>query len=174
MSIVPSPVGVEQLAAIGRLHQEFTERAVPYWLFGGWAVDFHVGRVTRRHDDIDPRGCRTADSDRVDALLLQLGWDVVGGADGYRTYRSGNVQLDVAWVDDDDPAWPAHAFGSDIRELEWLLRPGRRQRRNACGQVPPRSAIRRKTHMMSWRSRRWTTDPAFRCPRSPARGQMAH
>jgi hypothetical protein len=116
MSIVPSPVAVEQLAALGRIHQEFTARAVPYWLFGGWAVDFHVGRVTRHHDDID-LAVRTADSDRVDALLLQLGWDVAGDADGYRTYRSGNVQLDVAWVGDDDPAWPAHAFGTDMREL---------------------------------------------------------
>jgi hypothetical protein len=40
-----------------RLIQEVTEllRAadVPHWLFGGWAVDFLAGRVTRAHRDIE-------------------------------------------------------------------------------------------------------------------------
>ena len=26
---------------------------VPHWLFGGWAVDFLVGEITRPHDDVD-------------------------------------------------------------------------------------------------------------------------
>ena len=26
---------------------------VRYWLMGGWAVDAHLGRITRRHSDID-------------------------------------------------------------------------------------------------------------------------
>ena len=26
---------------------------IAYWLFGGWAVDFHAGRITRLHDDVD-------------------------------------------------------------------------------------------------------------------------
>jgi hypothetical protein len=26
---------------------------VPHWLFGGWAIDFHVGAITRPHDDIE-------------------------------------------------------------------------------------------------------------------------
>jgi len=32
-----------------------TLNAVPvrYWLMGGWAVDAHVGRITRHHSDID-------------------------------------------------------------------------------------------------------------------------
>jgi hypothetical protein len=27
--------------------------AIPHWLFGGWAIDFQLGEVTRIHDDIE-------------------------------------------------------------------------------------------------------------------------
>jgi hypothetical protein len=106
----------EQLAVIGGLHDELIDQAIPHWLFGGWAVDFHVGRVTRIHDDIDI-AVLAADARRVHDLLSQRGWDVVDEADGYRTYRRGDVHVDVAWVDDDDPEWPPDAFGDDTREL---------------------------------------------------------
>jgi hypothetical protein len=111
-----SSAAVEQLAAIGELHHEFIDQAIPHWLFGGWAVDFHVGKITRRHDDIDI-AVRAHDSGRVHLLLSQRGWEVVGAADGYRTYQVRGMQLDVAWVDDDDPEWPPDAFGDDTREL---------------------------------------------------------
>jgi hypothetical protein len=32
------------------------EHDIAYWLFGGWAVDFHAGQVTREHGDIDIAG----------------------------------------------------------------------------------------------------------------------
>lgn len=40
----------DQLAAIAELDHVLTQHWLPYWLFGGWAVEFHVGRVTREHD----------------------------------------------------------------------------------------------------------------------------
>lgn len=42
-----------QLQTIGWLNALFAERGIDCWLFGGWAVDFHAGRVTRHHDDVD-------------------------------------------------------------------------------------------------------------------------
>jgi hypothetical protein len=108
--------GAAQLTALAALHRQFSQHDIPYWLFGGWAVDFHVGRVTRSHDDIDI-AVRSADADRVDELLGQTGWVVVGGTEGYRTYRSGDVQLDVAWVGDGDAGWPEDAFGHETGEL---------------------------------------------------------
>ena len=169
MSIVPSAVGAEQLAALGRLHQEFTASG-PVLVVWGLGRRLHVGRVTRRHDDID-LAVRTADSDRVDTLLLQLGWDVAGDAAGYRTYRSGNVQLDVAWVDDDDDrAWPAHAFGSDMREGRRLLTPGSSAEpqcsadKSAAFGDPAKDA-----HDVAALQEVEETDPAYRRPRSPVR-----
>lgn len=42
-----------QLAALGRVASLLEARTIGYWLFGGWAVDFYAGSVTRAHDDID-------------------------------------------------------------------------------------------------------------------------
>ena len=44
-----------------------------YWLFGGWAVDFWVGGVTREHDDIDIAAWRD-DYDAIGAALVGAGW----------------------------------------------------------------------------------------------------
>jgi hypothetical protein len=43
----------EQLAALARIHELLDGQGIDYWLFGGWAVDFHAGLVTRAHDDLD-------------------------------------------------------------------------------------------------------------------------
>jgi len=42
-----------QLDALGELHRHFEAEGVEYWLFGGWAVDFHAGAITRPHGDLD-------------------------------------------------------------------------------------------------------------------------
>ncbi|MEO5940689.1 MAG: aminoglycoside adenylyltransferase, partial [Candidatus Limnocylindrales bacterium] len=57
-----------QLAAIGRLDTMFDRAGVEYWIFGGWAVDFRVGAVTRDHDDIDIATWKT-DAAAVGILL---------------------------------------------------------------------------------------------------------
>jgi hypothetical protein len=66
-----------QLETIGWLHALFTEHGVDYWLFGGWAVDFHVGRVTRRV--YERRGVRP-ELDGVRARVVALA-DRRSGAD---------------------------------------------------------------------------------------------
>ena len=42
-----------QLAALAAVDALLERTGVAYWLFGGWAVDFWVGSVSRDHDDID-------------------------------------------------------------------------------------------------------------------------
>jgi hypothetical protein len=51
----------DQLSALSHLDELFGQHAIEYWLFGGWAVDFHAGKVTRPHDDLD-LACRRARS----------------------------------------------------------------------------------------------------------------
>ena len=63
-----------------------------HWLFGGWAVDLWVGRLTRAHEDIDVLVWRH-DEARVHEALQGAGWvhtptpeDLVGtnyARDGY-------------------------------------------------------------------------------------------
>ena len=57
-----------QLSALAQTHELFTGSGIDYWLFGGWAVDFHVGSITRHHDDIDV-AVWLGDQDRVARIL---------------------------------------------------------------------------------------------------------
>ena len=43
----------EQLTALAELRDALDGSGIDYWLFGGWAVDFHAGAVSRGHDDLD-------------------------------------------------------------------------------------------------------------------------
>lgn len=42
-----------QFSLIGELARLLGEAHVRFWLRGGWALDFHAGRVTRPHKDVD-------------------------------------------------------------------------------------------------------------------------
>jgi hypothetical protein len=42
-----------QLDLIKEIGHALDGGAIPFWLRGGWALDFHLGRLTRRHADID-------------------------------------------------------------------------------------------------------------------------
>jgi len=124
----------DQLAALAELDQLLRSEAVGYWLFGGWAVDFHAGRVTRAHGDID-LAVWADDGERVTALLADRGWahrpEV--GEDGYTCYERGAVRLEVAFLARDQAGrvytplrdgrgeWPDGTFEADEAEL-WGVR----------------------------------------------------
>jgi hypothetical protein len=119
-----------QIELIGRLHGAFERQGLAYWIFGGWAVDFHAGGLTRPHVDIDMAVWK-ADLNRIEGVLGQEGWSRTPqpGEDGYTEYQNGSARLDLAFLalDEDDTiytplsegrgSWPAHSFGQDIREL---------------------------------------------------------
>jgi hypothetical protein len=68
-----SDLASEQIQAIGSLDAALGSARIDYWLFGGWAVDFWVGRVTREHDDIDAAAWRP-DFDAIMQALVDVGW----------------------------------------------------------------------------------------------------
>ena len=100
-------------------------------MFGGWAVDLHLGRTTRQHDDVD-LAVWEVDRDAVDALLVEHGWmrTPEAGEDGYTAYENGPVRLEVAFLDRDETGtvwtplvdgrgtWPAGAFGAEEGEVD--------------------------------------------------------
>jgi lincosamide nucleotidyltransferase A/C/D/E len=118
----------DALAAIGRLDASF--QGIAYWIFGGWAVDFHAGRVTRDHGDIDVAVWQ-ADLETVRDILRVDGWTHApsSGDDGYTSYARGSLHLDLAFLAldaggivytplrDGRGEWPLHSFGDDVREL---------------------------------------------------------
>jgi hypothetical protein len=119
-----------QLAAIDWLHAALTERTIDYWLFGGWAVDFHVGRVSRDHEDVDLAVWRS-DLAQLRSLLSAEGWVHAPepGEDGYTGYERAGVRLELAFLVRDDTGivytpltdgrgdWPPDSFGDAVAEL---------------------------------------------------------
>jgi hypothetical protein len=101
-----------------------------YWLFGGWAVDFHAGRVTREHADIDI-AVWSHDRALVATLLLDSEWLHCPEADedGYTCYCRNGVRLEVAFLARDERGavytplrdgrgeWPADSFGDEVALL---------------------------------------------------------
>lgn len=122
--------GREQVAAIANLGAALDARGLDHWLFGGWAVDFHVGAVTRLHDDIDIVAWRD-DAEVLGATLEAAGWlhtptenDLVG-----TRYRLATVDVELTFVISDAAGqvivplaegpvvWSATPFGDQRREL---------------------------------------------------------
>ena len=121
---------VDQLTALAQLDQLFERHEVAYWLFGGWAVDFHVGRVTRGHEDIDI-AVWLDDRERVSILLLECAWAhrPTPGEDGHTAYERNGIRLEVAFLARDERGhvytplrdgrgdWPAGSFGDEVAQL---------------------------------------------------------
>ena len=94
-----------QLEAIARLDRALDRKQIPYWVFGGWAVDFWVGRVTRPHGDIDVVAWR-ADYDRVRDALTGEGFEHAPVEDevvGTR-YRWRGAEVEFTFVETTDGA----------------------------------------------------------------------
>ena len=119
-----------QLEALGEVSRRFEDEDVQYWLFGGWAVDFHAGAVTRPHDDLDI-AIWLRDLSRAAGMLREDGWapEPVDTQDGSTVFSRGDVRLEIAFLERDDgepytplaqggrAGWATGAFGDDVRTL---------------------------------------------------------
>ncbi len=119
-----------QLTALADVHELLTRAGLEYWLFGGWAVDFYVGSVTRTHGDVDIAVWQE-DLPRMSELLTESGWRHAPepDEDGGTGYERDDVRLELTYLSriddgrvvthlrDFDAQWPHGAFGADMREL---------------------------------------------------------
>jgi hypothetical protein len=122
--------GAAQLAALARVLRLFDRAGIESWLFGGWAVDFHVGAITRPHADLD-LAVWASDVDRIGRLLTGDGWTHAPeeAEDGYTGYERADVRLELAFLvrqeegvvstplRDGFASWPVGAFGDESKEL---------------------------------------------------------
>jgi aminoglycoside-2''-adenylyltransferase len=121
---------LQQLSALARVGDLFGEAGIAYWLFGGWAVDFYAGSVTRPHDDLD-MAVWLKDLPRIAELLEDDGWRHApfDDEDGGTGYEREAVRLELTYlVRDGDgriftplrhgrAAWPEDALANDVGEL---------------------------------------------------------
>jgi hypothetical protein len=120
----------QQLSALSRVSDLLEEAEIDYWLFGGWAVDFYAGSVTRAHDDVD-MAVWLADLPRIAKLLVADGWRHAPeeDEDGGTGYERGAVRLELTYLvragdgsiftplRQGRAAWSDEALGDDVGEL---------------------------------------------------------
>ena len=123
-------LGSRQLDALASVDRLLEQAGLEYWLFGGWAVDFYVGSITRAHDDVDI-AVWLADVPAIHQILEQDGWRhaPTEDADGGTQYAQGAVRLGLTFLVRDETGevfipfesgrvpWTAELFGDDVREL---------------------------------------------------------
>lgn len=113
-----------QAAAIVEWARRFDAAGVEYWLFGGWAVDYHAGQVTRPHDDID-FVIWSRDHEAVIEMLHAVDFSPLRPPLAY--VRNG-VELEITLIERaqdgaivtpgfEDWPWDAGTFGDDFRTL---------------------------------------------------------
>ena len=121
-----------QLRALDDAVRALDEIGAPYWLYGGWGVDFHAGSVTRPHYDLD-LAVWLDDFPRIATRLGDDGWvhSPSSDDDGGTAFVRGGVRLELAYlVRDEEGAvytphndgrrgrWSDEALGAEVRELD--------------------------------------------------------
>lgn len=120
----------QQLRALRRVGDLLAQAEIDYWLFGGWAVDFYAGSVTRAHDDLD-LAVWLDDLPRIAELLQDDGWRhaPLDDEDGGTGYERGAVRLELTYLVRDREGriftplrtgrgdWSDGAFAYDVGEL---------------------------------------------------------
>jgi hypothetical protein len=123
-------LAARQLSALARLQEMCASAHIEHWLFGGWAVDFYVGSITRAHDDIDV-AVWLDDLPRIGELLAAEEWRHAPepNEDGGTGYERAGVRLELTFLVRDAAgdtfiplrngrvSWSRDAFGEDVREL---------------------------------------------------------
>jgi hypothetical protein len=126
----PSGLVREQLRALADVGEALDRRGFDYWLFGGWAVDFHVGTVTREHEDVD-LAVWLDDAEAVGSLLLAHAWEhrPHPGEDCGTGYERGHVRVELTYLAADNTGrvfiplrdqkvlWSQEPLGDEMREL---------------------------------------------------------
>ncbi len=118
-----------QLAALHEVTARLDAAGIEHWLFGGWAVDFYAGEVTRPHDDVD-LAVWLEDVPRIAELLARDGWRHAPELeeDGGTGYERDGVRVELTFLVRDAgticiplregrAVWQEGTFADDVREL---------------------------------------------------------
>jgi Aminoglycoside-2''-adenylyltransferase len=119
-----------QLSSIAAIGQLLESAGYDYWLFGGWAVDFHLRCVTRPHGDVD-LAVWSRDAEAIGRLLVGHGWEHAPDADedGGTGYQRDGIRVELTFIvagNDGEvliafsggtATWSHRRFGAEVRTL---------------------------------------------------------
>jgi hypothetical protein len=94
-----SQLADRQLAALAQVASLLDSNGFDHWLFGGWAVDFRVGAVTRSHEDVD-LAIWADDAEAIHSALVASGWEHRPAADedGGTGYGRDDVRVELTYL----------------------------------------------------------------------------
>jgi hypothetical protein len=129
--------------------------SIQYWLRGGWAVDFFLGRITREHEDID-LFVWARDAPNLVHQLERSGFLEQGGAppEAQRNFTKDGKELQIALLDTNQRGEVVVA-GGPWAGAPWpdgmLIGPAGRLGDVVCPMVNPRVQIEIKERFPEWR-----------------------
>jgi len=123
-------LAVRQLEALADVGSLLGQRPFDYWLFGGWAVDFHVGAVTRSHGDID-LAVWAEEAEAIRSALTSSGWKhkPESDEDGGTGYERDGIRVELTYLvagerdgvfialRERNVLWSDRPLGGDVLEL---------------------------------------------------------
>jgi Aminoglycoside-2''-adenylyltransferase len=121
----------QQLAALADVGALLDEGGFDHWLFGGWAVDFHAGAVTRSHGDID-LAVWAEDAEAIHSALASGGWQhrPAPEEDGGTGYERRGVRVELTYLargeagevfialHDENVLWSESPLGDEVLSLQ--------------------------------------------------------
>ena len=84
---------------LGEVSGELRRAKVDHWLGGGWAIDFHTGRVSREHSDVD-LVVAVRQRDVLARVLTAAGFAprASDAPDAVQTFVRGDVSVEVTFI----------------------------------------------------------------------------
>ena len=128
--LVDDGLAEQQLSALASAGALLDQSELDHWLFGGWAVDFYVGAITREHEDID-LAVWLRDAPAIGSVLEAHLWrhEPSEEDDGGTGYGRGRVRLELTFLVEDPDGnvfiplrsgrapWSPEPLGEETRDL---------------------------------------------------------
>jgi Aminoglycoside-2''-adenylyltransferase len=144
-----------QLALIREFTSICTAASVEFWLRGGWAVDFFLGRITREHEDID-LFVWGKDAPRLMESLQHAGFEELGGSppEAQRNVAKDGEELQIALLatnEQGDIVVAGGPWAGALQPRGMLIGPPGRLDDLVCPIVNPHVQVEIKEKFGEWR-----------------------